>query len=677
MHYRPDIDGLRAFAIAAVVLFHAGLGPFSGGFVGVDIFFVVSGYLITRLIVEQLRQGRFSFWDFYARRTRRIYPALFVLILAVLLIGYFVLTPGEYEDLGMSAVYSSAFLANVYFWLNTGYFDQSAEAMPLLHIWSIAVEEQFYLVWPLTLALLWRYVRLSRTATLVALVVATCLLLLFCVILTAYDPKTAFYLPFARLWEFTLGAGVLALPELRRGRLPDVLSVLGMIAMVYAVLAFNDRLAYPGYYAVLPCLGTAAAIAAGERSIMGRVLSLGPNVLLGKISYSLYLWHWPVIVYYALYAGTRDVSVAEKISLILIALALAYLSWRFVEQPIRHRRGHPRRHVAYGATLATSTAALALLVVLSGGFPERIPADIRALSSHKAMMAFKCTEEIALPGTTDTRCIVGVPWKAASKRAVIWGDSHARHLLPLLDVVGQDLDLSIAHWGGCPPFIDNKVLQRGRINSPEYSENCIKTRREFLDWIARAPDIDLVIISNAWATYPDKLLGNGVFEHSNPEKAMDHIRSGILQAVANIEPHDPILIIGDLPLPGFSVPDCALQSASGLWRKPCPKYREFFTNAPRQTEAIFSRMAAESNKIDFLDSLKAMCPAPQGCPIRVASEIIYRDSNHIRHDLSLETRQELVSRLGLEDALRLALHKTPPTERADAPGFKESAPRRP
>src|SRR4029078_5666003 len=169
MRYRPDIDGLRAFAVMAVVLFHTRLDAVPGGFVGVDIFFVISGYLITRLIVEQLREGKFSFWDFYARRTRRIYPALFVLIPLVLLAGFFVLTPGEYEDLAMSAIYSSAFLANIYFWLNTGYLDLAAVTMPLLHLWSIGVEEQFYMMWPATLVLVWRFARMGQTATLIAL----------------------------------------------------------------------------------------------------------------------------------------------------------------------------------------------------------------------------------------------------------------------------------------------------------------------------------------------------------------------------------------------------------------------------------------------------------------------------------------------------------------------------
>ena len=502
MRYRPDIDGLRAFAVMAVVLFHAGLDAVPGGFVGVDIFFVISGYLITRLIVEQLREGKFSFWDFYARRTRRIYPALFVLIPLVLLAGFFVLTPGEYEDLAMSAIYSSAFLANIYFWLNTGYFDLAAVTMPLLHLWSIGVEEQFYMMWPATLVLVWRFARMGQTATLIALVVATVLLAILCIVWTGLDSKSAFYLPFTRLWEFTLGALVLALPAITWPRLADLLSVLGVAAMVGAALTLNENLPYPGYYAILPCAGAAACMAAGETSLMGHFLSLRPNVMLGKLSYSLYLWHWPIFVYYGLYTES-EVPVYEKLWLIPLALGISYLSWRFVEQPIRRRKDHPRQYVMIGASAAATTACIALLVVANSGFPSRIPESVRALGDREAMMQFDCTERIKLPELRGKRCVVGAPWGSASKHALLWGDSHARHLLPILNIPAREQGLSILYWAGCPPFIDNDVVQRNNPGRADYSKNCAQLRRQILDWLAKAPNIDLVIIADAWAIYPE------------------------------------------------------------------------------------------------------------------------------------------------------------------------------
>ena len=552
-------------------------------FVGVDIFFVVSGYLISGLIVEHLKRGHFSFWDFYARRTRRIYPALFVMILIVLTLGYFVLTPGEYVDLGRSAIFSSAFLANVYFWFNTGYFDRPAEAMPLLHLWSIAVEEQFYLVWPLSLVLIWRYVKLDSRATVIALATTTLLLWVLSIVLTLYDAKSAFYLPFARLWQFTLGALLLALPGFRDTRRADVLSLLGMLTMIGAIFLSRDaRLGYPNYWTTLPCLGAAAVIAAGERSLVGRFLSRRPIAFLGRMSYSLYLWHWPLIVFYAYYLGTRNFSVVEQIALILSALAIAYVSWRFVEQPARRRREHPRRHVFYGATLAVTSACLAFLVVANAGFPDRVPEEMRALANARNVRTVHCIDNVVFPGRGEPACVVGVPWKSASKRAVLWGDSHGQHLMPLLDVPSREQNTAVALWLGCAPFINKSSPQRQTRNLPPYVENCEQSRSEFLAWIASNPDIDLVILANAWGNFPNSLYGNGVFTSSDSDEAAKYIETAMAQFIEKIDPQRyPVLIVGDIPRVGFDPLDCVFRSGSDLWRNPSKKCREFFVMPDR------------------------------------------------------------------------------------------------
>jgi peptidoglycan/LPS O-acetylase OafA/YrhL len=665
--YRPDIDGLRALAILVVVLFHAELGPFHGGFVGVDVFFVISGYLITGLIAGRLKEGRFSFWDFYARRARRIFPALFVLILAVLAFGYFILTPGEYENVSLSAAYSSAFLANVYFWLHTGYFDQPAETMPLLHLWSIGVEEQFYLVWPLTLFLLSRFLRTSRTTAAYAISAVTILLFVVCIFLTKVNVSAAFYLPFARLWEFTLGALVLVLPTLKPGKITDGLSVLGFVAVVCAAVLFNDGLAYPGYYAALPCVGAAIMIAAGEHSLVGRLLALRPSVFVGKVSYSFYLWHWPVLVFYAYYSGSRF-SLEEKLYLVALAFALSIVSWHFIEMPIRKRRGVPWRHVGIGVSVAASVSALSLVVFNSNGFPNRIPEDLRDLGSEQSMMAFDCPEDIALPRSgrkNRTHCIVGAPWESATRHAVIWGDSHARHMLSLLDIPAREQNLSIAHWAGCPPFVDDKALEVQRLNKARFAEKCVRSRRQVLNWIAKTPDLDLVIISNAWASYPRNLVANNNVSHA---RALEIMEQALVKTIDEIDPkRHPILILGDVPRPGMDVPKCMMRSvAAGLLRKPCQDPVGQFAEAPRESEEILKRLAASDDHIFFSDSLTAMCHEPQGCPVRVSGEIIYRDSNHFRHDLAVDTRREIVSMLGLGDALTAAI-ATSSRKRAEAP----------
>jgi hypothetical protein len=559
----------------------------------------------------------------------------------------------------MSAIYSALFIPNIYFWLNTGYFDQAAMTMPLLHLWSIGVEEQFYLMWPLALVLSWRFVRLSRPTTLIVLIALTALLVLLCIVWTQHDAKSAFYLPFTRLWEFTLGALALALPAITKRHVANALSVAGILAMVAAVLTFNDGLDYPGHYAILPCLGTAAVIAAGARGLINRVFSLAPMVLLGKMSYSLYLWHWPILVYYGFYAGAAA-PVTDKLWLILLALAISFVSWRFVETPARHRKDSPRRHVALGASVAVAATVLAYIVVANAGFPNRLPEDLRALGDQKAMMAFDCTEEIVLPGAErGRRCIVGAPWATASKHAVLWGDSHAKHLLSIVDIPAREQNLSILHWGGCPPFIDNESLQRQKLNNPRYSENCAQSRRALLDWLAKTSGVDLVIISNAWPQFPNALYGDGILDRSKPAKAMELIEDGLRRTLSEITAQRAaVLLMGDVPRPGFFVPDCVLQSSSGLWRKPCPRMRDHFKNSENPTEALVRRVASETDHTYYLDTLTAMCSGPKGCSIRVGKEIIYRDSHHLRHDLSLETRKKIVTMLGLDEALRAAMGET-------------------
>jgi peptidoglycan/LPS O-acetylase OafA/YrhL len=674
MRYRPDVDGLRALAIAAVVLFHAGFSAVPGGFIGVDVFFVISGFLITGLIIDRLRQGDFSFWEFYARRTRRIFPALFSLLLVVLVAGYLVLTPSEYAALGKSAVYSSAFLANVYFWLHTGYFDQAADTMPLLHLWSIGVEEQFYVIWPLSVVLVWRYLKLGRIAALSALIGTTALLALLCVVWTAYDAKSAFYLPFTRLWEFTLGALLLAIPPIRQPRLADGLSVLGVLAMGYAALSFTADLNYPGYYAVLPSLGAAAVMAAGERSLVGRVLSLGPNVLLGKMSYSLYLWHWPIIVFYGYYAGVEDLSTSEKLSLILAASVIAFISWRFIELPVRRQRGHPRLHIAYGAMVAGTVGCLALVVAASAGLSWRLPKDLRSLASHDEMTGSRCSQRIPIPELHQDRvCIVGAPWGSGTNLAVLWGDSHAAHLAPLVDRPAKRQGLSVIVWKGCAPFIDDRTLWRKkRAFGADYSSKCGKSRKTILSYVRDNPNVKLVIISNAWPSYLGSVYdADSPLQEMDSQRALSSMAKGFATTIAEIEPlHHSVLLMGDVPRPRFQVPNCRMQVELKLWRKPCTQDMNFLDRDAvftfhRPTESILAHLASDKDHIYYLNVQKSMC-GPKGCPLTINGELIYADESHLRRDLSLNTRESLASLLDLDEVLRLVIDRAPSAAHAEA-----------
>ena len=336
--YRRDIDGLRAVAVIAVVLFHFGVPGFSGGFVGVDVFFVISGYLITSIIWRQREASRFSFVEFWARRARRILPALFVMMAAVLAVGWFLMAPKDYEELGRSVRYQVMFVSNLLFMRQEGYFDAASDLKPLLHTWSLAVEEQFYFVFPLLLTLLCSRFKHWRLALFSLLLVSFGL----SVWAVAQHPEKAFFLLPMRAWELLAGA-MLAVAPARQSRLTpgaaQGISLLGMGLILVAVFGYDNSTPFPGAAALLPVLGVVALIWANEHQStwVGRVLSTRLMVGLGLISYSWYLWHWPVFVFGS-YAGAQEFGPVLTGGLIALTLILGYLSWRFVETPFRERR---------------------------------------------------------------------------------------------------------------------------------------------------------------------------------------------------------------------------------------------------------------------------------------------------------------------------------------------------
>jgi len=333
--YRRDIDGLRAIAVLAVVLFHFGVPGITGGFVGVDVFFVISGFLITSIIWRERQAGRFSFIDFWARRARRILPALFVMIAATLAVGWFLLAPKDYEELGRSAHYQVTFTSNLLFSRQHGYFDASSDIKPLLHTWSLAVEEQFYIFFPLLLALLSSRLKHWRLALFAVLLVSFGM----SVWAVQHEPQKAFFLLHLRAWELLAGA-MLAVQPKREWRASPALaqgvSLASLALILIAVLGYDAKTPFPGATALLPVLGVVGLIWANgqQPTWVARLLGTRIMVGIGLISYSWYLWHWPVFVY-ANYAAVDGLSALELAGLMLLSLVLGYLSWRFVETPFR------------------------------------------------------------------------------------------------------------------------------------------------------------------------------------------------------------------------------------------------------------------------------------------------------------------------------------------------------
>jgi len=384
MKYRPEIDGLRALAVVPVVLFHAGISATSGGYVGVDVFFVISGYLITRLLIEDLDRERFSLLSFYDRRVRRIFPALITIITISSIAGWFILLPEDFERFSLSAVAASTFWSNIFFWMESGYFDTATELKPLLHTWSLALEEQYYIFFPILLAAFWR---LGRGIILVLLGIIFVLSMTLGIwnFGTLSEPEAAFYLLPTRAWELLIGSFVAFYLTRPNPRLPNkaisaVASVFGMALILFAVVAYDKGTPFPSQYTLAPTLGTALILLFERQGTWSfRILANPVFIAIGSVSYSAYLWHQPLFAY-ARYLSPNHPETWVMVALCGATFVLAWISFRFIEQPFRDRSRFTRKQIFLGTgTAGTILVIFGLVATQLQGVPQRYAPQHRAV----------------------------------------------------------------------------------------------------------------------------------------------------------------------------------------------------------------------------------------------------------------------------------------------------------
>ena len=497
--YRADIDGLRALAILPVVLFHADVSGFGGGYVGVDVFFVISGYLITSIIARELDAGGFSLMNFYQRRVRRILPALFVMLLATALLAHLLLYPREAKDYARSLMAATLFVSSIFFYQKSGYFDLEAERQPLLHTWSLSVEEIFYIFFPLLVLILWR--RCRRQSFGWVLVIA---ILSFSGAALALwmDPGSpaAFFLPPFRAWELMIGVMV-ALHPWRLPRSPafaNLLSLVGLSMIVFPVFFYSSNTVFPGVAALLPCGGAALILLAGQRhpSLVGRFLSWRPLVLLGLISYSLYLWHWPVFVYGRIWIGAA-LGLGQGFVLIGISLILAVLSWRYVERPFRGRSGIlPGKPIFVVAGLAgLLIVGIGLYGEKTGGWLGRYPPELATILAAPYDNRDPRQGECLTTRADAEGCRYGD--EQAPPILALWGDSFAAVYAPVLGEVargrgGSLLSLTMA---ACPPALDWQSAGQS------WRDACRRFQHFALDRLIGTPGIHTVILAANFHDY--------------------------------------------------------------------------------------------------------------------------------------------------------------------------------
>ncbi|PPS62624.1 acyltransferase family protein [Pseudomonas sp. BRM28] len=466
--YRREIDGLRALAVIPVILFHAGIPGFSGGFIGVDVFFVISGFLITSILISENEQKKFSVLNFYERRARRILPALFLVMMVSVAIAWFTTTPKDMKDFSLSLASVPLFSSNFLFWSLSGYFDTSSELKPMLHTWSLAVEEQYYIIFPIVLLSMWRFGRGAIVALLICIGISSFSYSQFWL---KDSPDAIFYLLHARCWELIVGALVAFYCYYQRhnissGVFGQLLGMIGLVMVGLSVFRFDEKTPFPGAYALIPVIGSVLIIVfADSKTLVGRILSLKPVVFVGLISYSAYLWHQPLFAFARL-GETEKLGIDKVAFLIGLTLALAYISWRYVEAPFRSKDKISRRKIfAYSAAGSVAFLAIGLTGYHTNGFENRLTDEQAILLSFERqdMGKYSRLKKCFLDQGQDPESFSKECYGSAHGGIVIWGDSHAAALS--YGLIKQEKNVTQLTAGSCPPLKDVTIEWRPKCRS--------------------------------------------------------------------------------------------------------------------------------------------------------------------------------------------------------------------
>lgn len=620
--YRPDIDGLRAIAVLAVVAFHAAPGRLPGGFIGVDVFFVISGFLISSILLNSLEKGKFSILEFYERRIRRIFPALFVVLLTCAVAGWFFLLPSEYQQLGKHIAAGTAFVSNFALWNESGYFDISATFKPLLHLWSLGIEEQFYIFWPL---ILWvAYIKKwSLPLTISGLAIASFILNIY---LTGTNRSSAFYLPFPRFWELLVGALLACTISVRKRfdspSLGNSQSILGMILLSAGFVLINEKGAFPGWWVLMPVMGSALMISAGPQAIFNRwILSNRMMVWVGLISYPLYLWHWPILSFLRVMEGEEILQYKRAIA-VAASFILAWLTYQFVEKPVRNA-SHNRKIILILLALLATVGLFGFIGYKSEGFKQRnlsaLPKIVNEgdIGSYQFFSYIQDKFHPCTPKSIHSKIkpeLAGVvrcfQSKAGENRTVaLIGDSHAEHLFIGLAESIPNENVVFYPTDGLP-ILSNKAL-----------EESFKT-------VLDDKSIHTVVLNAFWV-----------------EKANDKKFSGwekdLRKTVGELTSAGKVVYTtDDGPVFSFIPSRCKFSGRIGIENKCSEK------NVRRNLEylALFDAIAIENQNFHVINTYNYFCDNEQ-CDMAKNNVLLFRDIHHLNIEGSKELGPVLVRQM--------------------------------
>jgi len=503
MKYRPEIDGLRAVAVLPVIFFHAGFTFVSGGYIGVDVFFVISGYLITTLILIEKEAGTFTIANFYERRVRRILPALTILMLAILPFAYTRMWPKQLEEFSQSLVAVSLFFSNILFWQQSGYFETATELKPLLHTWSLAVEEQYYLFFPLLIHITWRFGKRMMLIMLAVLGLASILLAQWA---SGSYPDFAFYLMPTRLWEILLGS-LVAFYLLGRNRVvstkqksaflrEQIVSAVGLSLILYSIVFFDENTPFPSFYTLVPTLGTVLIILfTSENTLVSAFLTNKFFVGIGAISYSAYLWHQPLFAFARLTSFVAPGNLL-MFELSIVSLALAYLSWKYVESPFRDKARFTRKRIfQFAATVTMFIVSVGIVGYLNKGFGNRVaPNGMTFAELGKATRGIVGLSENCDSLESLTECRT-----SPEPEILVWGDSFAMHLIPGILASNPDVKMLQRTKTACGP-----VIGLSQINSKypaKWGEGCIRFNDSVIEWLKSNNSVHYAALGSPFSQY--------------------------------------------------------------------------------------------------------------------------------------------------------------------------------
>jgi peptidoglycan/LPS O-acetylase OafA/YrhL len=678
-NHRPEIDGLRALAVLPVIFFHAGFESFSGGFVGVDVFFVISGYLITSLILVQKEAGSFRLVEFYERRARRILPALFFVVCATIPFAWLWLRPSDLAAFGDSVTAVFLFASNVLFWSDSGYFDTASEMKPLLHTWSLSVEEQYYLIFPLFVIVMWKLSRQWLGAALFALTLCSLALAQWG---SMQAPSAAFYLLPTRAWEILLGA-LIAFYSLYRADslakstpLTQTLGIAGLLLIGYSVYGFDAGTRFPGFYALVPTVGTGLIIMfATSNTVAGKLLRWRPLVAIGLVSYSSYLWHHPLFAF-AKHRASRELPTGWLLALAAVSLLLAFVSWRWVEQPFRDRGRIPRRKIFAGA-LAGNIALMAIGLGLRAdqGHSSRFPAPVlTAVEPSMSDGSDTCAQYAAI---ADGLRVCQFGDARATVTVALYGDSHADALLGVMHsallrqrVRGVHIVNDVCH--AIPGIVDSRY-ERDQLST------CPATHERMLQWLRTNADYTVVMLRWTYRLYPvpgliDRLLfdnGEGGIENGD-EPRMNFIARGRERdigpaakqsaihefLIGMAEATQKLVVVYPVPEAGWDVPrySMARYLASGTVPEVISTSAHAFNLRNQFITAVLDEF--DHPKVDRVRPASLLCGMHQEsrCVVSWRGVPLYYDEDHLSNEGAAIVVNEIVRSLRLSGQPTNGIH---------------------